>query len=475
LTSERVHVGDPLTEQRGRRSSKVGGRTRQPKVWTMTRNTQRIPSILTQAWVAAACFGLAGASFGHGFEMGEVAIATGYRQDSSSFAICSGLASPDYYGFGKLRARDVHMWEIGIGASASLTDHAYLRAALSYGVILGGKVRDSGVADINSNPANSVLGEFYTDCCAPCNCDDKSCQCDCQDKIFRESVQATANLRGNAVDFNVALGYAFRPMDDFMLAPVVGWTYNSQRQRWVDSIYGPIQMSGQAEPCPVDGTEWTPGPGGIPNYINAALPDVTLQTLNLGAVTDGAVSSQVACVSFGNCFDGTVYRARWNGPFIGVDLGYAISDVWNVVVGYALSYCNLNAKFQTFTSETDQGCNCDQCPTFYDRYGAAPGTPQSLGFVPSEMSFSSWGLGQEISIATDYRCGNWTAGLGIGWTYRNATQCAESDPCVSCETTRNPETALVSSNTSRPVWSYAQLTKARWGSFSALVTLGYQF
>lgn len=451
----------------------------------MTRNTQRIPSILTQAWVAAACFGLAGASFGHGFEMGEVAIATGYRQDSSSFAICSGLASPDYYGFGKIRARDVHMWEIGIGASASLTDHAYLRAALSYGVILGGKVNDSGVADINSNPANSVLGEFYTDCCAPCNCDDKSCQCDCQDKIFRESVQATANLRGNAVDFNIALGYAFRPMDDFMIAPVVGYTYNSQRQRWTDSIYGPIQMSGHAMPCPISSkdagtTDWAYDE--LTNaYSNTALPaDVTLQRLNLGTVTDANTRpDDLACVSFGNCFDGTVYRARWNGPFIGVDLGYAISDVWNVVVGYALSYCNLNAKFQTFTSETDQGCNCDQCPTFYDTYGQAPSTDtgpfQSLGFVPSEMTFSSWGLGQEISIATDYRCGNWTAGLGIGWTYRNATKCAESDPCFSCETTRNPETAATSSNAERPVWSYAQLTKARWGSFSALVTLGYQF
>jgi len=443
----------------------------------MTRNTQRIPSILTQAWVAAACFGLAGASFGHGFEMGEVAIATGYRQDSSSFAICSGLASPDYYGFGKIRARDVHMWEIGIGASASLTDHAYLRAALSYGVILGGKMNDSGVADINSNPLNSVLGGLYTDCCAPCNCDDKGCACDCQDKIFHESVQTTANLRGNAVDFTIALGYAFRPMDDFMLAPVVGWTYNSQRQRWVDAIYGPIQLTGYAYPCPA--ADYALNEAGTPPYFNNTNPDAVViagrepQQLNLGYL-DGLNPVYESCVSFGNCFDGTVYRARWNGPFIGVDLGYAISDVWNVVVGYALSYCNLNAKFQTFTSVTDQGCNCDQCPTFLDYYGPN-NTLQEISFVPSEMTFSSWGLGQEISIATDYRCGNWTAGLGVGWSYRNATNCAESDPCYSCQTTYNPEAYLVSGAGMRPVWSYAQLTKARWGSFSALVTLGYLF
>jgi hypothetical protein len=100
-------------------------------------------------------------------------------------------------------------------------------------------------------------------------------------------------------------------------------------------------------------------------------------------------------------------------------------------------------------------------------------TLQNNAFVPSEMRFGSWGLGQEVSFATDFRCGNWVAGIGINYMYRNATHCADSDPCVSCETTRNPNTDLTSSRRENPVWSYAQMTKARWGSFSALVSLGY--
>ena len=438
----------------------------------MTRNTQRIPSILTQAWVAAACFGLAGASFGHGFEMGEVAIATGYRQDSGSFSICSGLASPEHYGFGKMRARDQHIWEIGIGASMSLTDHAYLRSALSYGVILGGKVQDSGVADINSNPLNSILGELYTECCAPCNCDDKPCACDCPEKTFVKSVQTTAHLTGNVVDWNIAFGYAFRPMDDFMIAPVVGWTYNSQRQRWSGAIYGPLQARGVLQPC--ESATFVPAQGvGGQDYWswNEPIPSGPLYEAN--RLLDAAEG----CIAFGNCFDGTVYRARWNGPFIGVDLGYAISDVWNVAVGYAFSYNNYNGKFETLGGENgDDACNCDLCPQFLNQFPyIVNGEPYTYAFRPSSMRFGSWGIGQEVSVATDYRCGNWRAGLGIGYTYKNATHCADSDPCVSCETTRYPNQFVQEGNKEYPIWSYATLQKARWSSFSVLVTLGYEF
>ncbi len=459
----------------------------------MIRNMQRVPSVLTQAWVAAACVGLAGSAIGYGFHMGEVVVATGYRQDSSSFSICSGLASPNYYGYGKAKSRDVHIWEIGIGASASLNDHLYLRSALSYGAILGGKLYDSGIADINSNPLNSVFGGLYTECCAPCNCDDNSCACDCQDKTFHPSVQTKANLRGNVVDFNVALGYAFRPCDDWMIAPVVGWTYNSQRQRWVDAFYGPLYHLGQFTPCYDDVTQ-NIGVSTVanPEPISYTYTDpATEQQVNvLGTATLG-------CVSFGDCFDGTVYRARWNGPFVGIDLGWAVSDVWNVVVGYAFSYNHLQVKFNTVTSEDQQGCACNLCPEFGYTIledGSAQGSYQILGsaqwggysFVPSEMRFGSWGIGQEVSLATDYRCGNWIAGLGVSYTYKTATQCADSDPCTSCYDSRNPEqlpenfvaSTVPGKNVQRPirpVWSYAQLDKARWGSFSALVTLGYQF
>lgn len=452
----------------------------------MTRNMQRVPSIFTQAWVAAACFSLAG-SAGYGFHMGEVAIATGYRQDSSSFAICSGLASPQYYGYGKAKSRDVHIWEIGIGASASINDHLYLRSALSYGAILGGKLYDSGIADINSNPLNSVFGGLYTDCCAPCNCDDTSCACDCQDKIFHPTVQTKANLRGNVIDFNVALGYAFRPCDDWMIAPVVGWTFNSQRQRWVDAFYGPLNQTGAFIPCVGHTTNVLVSTVDDPTPISFNLLDpVTLQQTTL------LQTATLGCVSFGDCFDGTVYRARWNGPFVGIDLGWSVSDVWNVVVGYAFSYNHLQIKFNTVTSEDQQGCACNLCPEFgYEILLANNNSLSSTrwggyAFVPSEMRFGSWGIGQEVSIATDYRCGNWVAGLGVSYTYKTATQCADSDPCTSCYDSRNPEQLLENFVAStvpgknvqrpvRPVWSYAQLDKARWGSFSALVTLGYQF
>jgi hypothetical protein len=436
----------------------------------MKQPQSRVPSALSKVWAIVGCLSLASASLGHAVEIGEVAVATGYRQDSSSFSICSGLASPDFFGFGKIRSRDVHIWEIGIGASASLTDHAYLRAALSYGVILGGKVQDSGVADINSNPLNSVFGEYYTACCAPCNCDDTPCGCDCEDRIFRKSVQTSAYLNGNVVDFNVALGYAFRPIEDFMIAPVVGWTYNSQRQRWAGAIYGPLQVEGAAEPCPAAILQ--PVIGG---FDYNSWEDPAFAELNPNILVDYFQG----CVAFGNCFDGTVYRARWNGPFIGVDLGYALSDVWNVVVGYAFSYNNFNGKFVTLGGCEGDACDCDLCPTFFNASNFQLGDDLPTGpfyaFQPSEMRFSSWGIGQEVSVATDYRCGNWTAGIGVGYSYKQANHCADSEPCEAFRSVVNPNQAETAGTKAYPIWSYASLQKARWSSFSVLLTLGYQF
>ena len=469
----------------------------------MTRNTQRIPAFLTQAWMAAACIGLIGSASGQAFEFREVAIGTGYRQDSDSISLCATLSDPSFFGFGKMKARNVRIWEIGIGAAGSITDHVYARGSLAYGYILGGQVGDTGVADINSDPFNAVLGELYGRCCVSCPCPDPGpCSCDCAGSEYRHTVPVSACVRGNTFDIDLAFGFEFRPCNDMVIAPVIGYQLNNQRQRWDQSIWGPLNLGFNAIRCGFDpdnlqamtlsqGIYYVDGiaDGYQPQGYVVLPATIGPTTGGEGADWGTTLTSNLGpqCVTFGNCFDGTVYRARWSGPYVGLDFGWALTDNWRVAAAYALHVSHYSGKFTTFGGFNGGQCDCDLCPQFTSICGSNPSALSVglLGFQPSEMRFGSWGIGQEANLATDYRCGQWAIGLSLGYQYRQSKHCTPSDPCSNCTEVCNgslsahfvndTSTVVVPKNVVAPIWQDAALQKARWSSWSALVTLEYMF
>ncbi|MFZ4098873.1 MAG: hypothetical protein ACOYKZ_00900 [Chlamydiia bacterium] len=489
----------------------------------MTRNLQRIPAFLTQTWMAAACIGLIGSASGQAFEFREVAIGTGYRQDASSLSICSTLSDPDFFGYGKMRARNVRIWEIGIGAAASITDHAYARASIAYGFVLGGKVVDSGIADISSDPFNAVIGEYYGTCCSVCPpCTDPGpCSCDCDGAVYRHTVPVTATVKGNTFDFDLAFGFEFRACSDMIIAPVIGYQFNQQRQRWDQSIWGPISLAvnplsnsggnlgnigslcGYDVPYDLDSEGLITQDDGIyygdldalnnPEVLGYALIGNARLNSTIGtgetAVTteNGLLGPQ--CVGFGDCFNGTVYRARWNGPYIGIDLGWEFTSNWRAAASYALHFSHYNGEFTTFGGNQGSQCDCNFCPQWLEICGAPANdlTLTPIGFAPSQMAFATWGIGQEVNLATDYRCGQWAIGFALGYQYRQVSHCIPSDPCGSCVEVCNgslgghyvnPNAAVLSvvpDNGTSPIWQFANMQRARWSSFSALVTLEFMF
>jgi len=466
----------------------------------MTRNSKRIPAILTQAWVAAACIGPAGAAYGS--QMGDLGLYSGYRQDSASFSICSTLSNPAIFGFGKMRARQVHIWEIGAFASYRFTEDVSLMADVNWGQVLGGRIRDSGVADINSNPWNAVIGGIYASCC-DCGCKPDLCQCTCPDKFPGRLTPVQAGLTGNVWDVKVALDYAYYLTEDFSVTPMIGYAFNQQRYKYRNASWGPVQLALQLYSC----DEVTKGAsaniiGQLPSGADIAVHEIEAiwdnDIIGLPAATPYLVGegddlatygypvndARLQCVQIANCFDGTAYRANWNGGFIGLNFGYHMADNWNLSLQYNFYLQNYSGRFSTFGGERNSPCDCNQCLDFFvvGKDYLAPGKTSAAGvdlprqgFAGSEMRFGGWAYGQELSLASEWRCNDWVAGIFGAVGYRYAPGCKEVSPCASCTFIENGGLRPDGGGDINPVWSNATAQGARWNSFQINANVAYLF
>lgn len=409
---------------------------------------------------------------------GDVAVYSGYRQDTQSFSVCAGLNTPEYFGFGKLRGRQVHIWEVGFQGQHNFSEQLSLAADISYGSVLGGRVRDTGVVDILANPFNSLIGQVYADCCAPSNCQSLECQCPCAKyRTFAPSVAVTASASGHVWDVYLGLDYAFKVLLDFALCPSIGYAFNQQRTVYSNTAWGPVQAQYTMMPCAAT-TSFTENF----SILETTDPDYrTIALVNYWWSNEADTSAN--CISFGSCLNGTTYRSSWNGGFIGLNLDYVASHDIALALGYRFYLQQFSGRFSVLGGCARQSCLCDLCPTFLSPSGDVSlesVQTTAYDFQPADLKFKSISYGQEVYGRIEQRCGDRVYTLFGGWQYRRAGKCSQAD-CDSAQLVRNGHmdldgpTSAVAVDTEYPVWTSAALQHARWSSWRICVAIAQLF
>jgi hypothetical protein len=454
--------------------------------------------LATASTTAALSVGIV-ASDASAFELrSQINLTSGYRNDNSRFAICSTLSNPDFYGYGQAKFQNVNLWEVQLNGIGAFNDNWYVRALVGYGAVLGGKYNDSGVIDILSDPYNATLGEDYYGCCAGCTCNDECpCDCTCGDEIYHNTVPVTGCLGGSAWDAEIAFGYMFHASEEFGIAPVIGWSFNQQRYKVKNGGFGPLPLQYEVVPGCFDTDESVSDfynthlilTGGVATGLATSIQDAggVIFAGNAASTRDDLIPSAyfntgcgAPCVVFGLCGDDTTYRARWNGPFIGLDFFWTPSQDWNVMMGYELHYQHLNGQFDSLGGGDccEEYCGCDYCPGFQSLCDQSDGN-LCTSFSPSTISVSSNGWGQVFYFDAWYQVNqNWQVGFDLNYSYANASDCDAVDPCESCDLVCNGAALINNESTvvdTHPIWQNATFKKARWSSFGAQVSVGYLF
>jgi hypothetical protein len=399
---------------------------------------------------------LSGCSLGSAIELNEWAAEIGYRQDHASFDAGAILANGRQSGLGQTRYRHVQIGEIGLQGELGLTSRFIARGELKFGVIFHGDLQDSGLADWTSNPCNWQTAALYG-LCNSCPCE--PCRPWCEDYPLATLVPSQAKVRGTTWDLTLALGAVFVPCELWTLVPFAGYEFNQQRFRWRDSVWGPLSLAHMGSLCRNDSAEI---------HTTPCCEALLFEPCQTGCCS--SLSDPFDCVGFANCFDGTVYRARWSTGLLGLELNWDPAPRWHLSGSYAFAYGHYSGLFTTEDASGISG-SCGCCPTSTPSC-ADPAASIPMDWASASLHASLPAIGSELQLAADWGCcSNWLVGLQLGWNFRRALHCAALDPCASCLTVCDP---LVLNRT-HPIWRDAILRKARWMSFEVLFTAGYAF
>jgi len=443
----------------------------------------------------------------------ELTVFTGYRADCADFSICSTLADFNYWGYGQAKFRSVNLWGVQLRGTGAISDTFYYRGAVGYGRVLGGRYKDSGVFDILSDPHNSAMGEYYSSCCTSCGCADDCPPCDCQaaeiGQKYHQTVTAKGCLSGSAYDLSIAVGRMFHTTTEIGWAPLLGWSFNQQRYKTISTMWGPIPLTyfpsntcmatESGMPFYEDNAILVGGLASSTGMLvafdtpNSATFEVNLTEPEKNQVTVEGVGQRLlepdlgcepTCVRFGACGDDSSYRARWNGPFVGLDLLWVPSESFRLNLSYELHYQHLSGRFDSMGGGDccSQPCPCEGCPAF-QKMLRGPGEsrdylniPGCNTFCPQTISWASRGWGQVIDASLVYLCSpRWQVGCLISYSTASTDRCRTIEPCESCCSVINPSARSRFDPDPQPYWKDATFRKARWQSILVSLGLGYRF
>jgi len=313
----------------------------------------------------------------------NLSLGVGYRQDELSWHTCGCTFDPH------IKYEKINIWEIGLTGKYVTCDNIYVRGYADYGWITGGRRTETDY--------EFQTGQEFVSSCSSSSFTEGS--------AFVENDAYKDSVKGNVYDVSIALGYQFRWCDDsFAVSPIVGYSWDGQH------------LKGKANQ-------------------DCFFSDDSVMKSSCSSYSYPSSYSSCSSSSSSSDSNSAFYRTRWNGPFIGVDLEYALWCDWTVFAGYEYHWARFHASSKTGnnTKFTQNASNAN---------------------------------GQNVFVGTSYDfCDCWTLAL-IGefgyWTTKggHSTQTLASFD-VDCDNIRTQ--------------SRTKLKEVKWETASISMDLGYTF
>lgn len=271
---------------------------------------------LTQSLSADSCCGL-----DLGLQDTVIGFGVGYRHDCLEFRSkvgfddsSSNLSSSSFNG-DEIKETDkfegLNMWQISAGARATFCQGIYVRADADYAQIVDGKQKVS----FKFEPGSVIPG---------------AASASCSDRL---GIHAKAD-RGYAYDLSAGIGYEFSfCCDQFVVAPVVGYSYNVQHIRSKRFKLGSGSDS-----------SWSSSSSSSVVFVESS--DSSSSSSDFGSSSSSFYSSSSGSGSCSNGIKNTV-NARWQGPWLGVDFVYNVDCDWNLYGSFQWHWASQHTHYKT--------------------------------------------------------------------------------------------------------------------------------
>ncbi len=269
---------------------------------------------LSQTLAADLC---CGTGLGLGLEDTVLGFGVGYRHDCLEFRSKIGFddssCSESFSNGDEIKEKDkfdgLNMWQISAGARATFCGGIYVRADADYAQIVSGRQRVS----FKFEPGSVVDGNRRF------SCDDEL------------KLHAKAD-RGYAYDLSAGIGYEFSfCCDQFVVAPVVGYSYNVQHIRSKDFRLGS-------------------GSSGSSSSFSSSSSEIFVESSSSSSSSSFSDFSSSSSFSDSySCSNGVrnTVNARWQGPWLGVDFLYNVDCDWNLYGSFQWHWASQHTNYKT--------------------------------------------------------------------------------------------------------------------------------
>jgi hypothetical protein len=204
----------------------------------------------------------------------------------------------------KQKWESLNIWEIGVAGKYVTCDDVYFRGYASYGWVSNGHTKDTYSLSSESESCSESSSGFNSKSASSYNEDGSK-----------------TKARGHVYDASIALGYQFRWCEESLaFSPLLGYSWHGQHLKGKNHNHS--SGSSDSYDCYSD-------------YYSSDY-----------SCTD--CSSSESDFSSSESFEKNKYNARWNGPWLGFDVEYAVWCDWTVFFDYEYHWAKYSASNQKF-------------------------------------------------------------------------------------------------------------------------------
>lgn len=326
------------------------------------------------------------------FSRSSLELKAGYRTDDLNFRIGCNLESPDT--LSKVNFDDIRIYQFGATLRTTFCECVYFRGDARVGQIYSGKSR---------------VTNFFNDCSG-----------NNVERFHRDMG------RGEVWDLSGGVGYQFCACDTFRITPLIGYSSHEQRIHRFGPVHGFIN-------------DW---------FFE---DDSRFCNESSSSCSSSSSSEQIA-KSSGNCCFGDLkcvssrYRARWNGPWLGLDIGYQVNCALDFYGSFEYHWAHFNGKGRW--NWNDEFID--------DFHQSANGDGQTYTFGLNYHYWDCFDFGAEVQFQ------QWRTRRGRDRAYINGDGFGE-------------ENSRIGQDCATPTTLYNRLNYVKWDSFSISLTTAYMF